>query len=430
MVHFELPKLAVRDLDPRSAAIVDICSLKIRQQIELQGMFFGRRICCRAVTGYRRAIFEETIAQTYAGHCSDIASTFICSLIVYRKRLYLLTWASFEKDTSAVSTCGKKVIYTAAPRSCRQFGRHLYKRLACKLETVGSKNLYEYRNHSAAIHVKAVHDNVSTFEINPRKMSLLLPANIVTDAPTLPGIRTQSLPHPRSVAHEPTAPREIGGVLSTQLRSEAPVAGGGLSASKHRRCGRGAAKVGNKCRHIVLNSRVARGRRGDKATVCASTSTRLSAGTTLSLWRRTSKETIRATLERTSNGLPLFGARGSSTYTHVPRGWIYSRAPCCYRTCRVDVPGRWRCRRPEMVTGRHDNGRVCSGGRGGRTVRLLAYHRGEPGSTPYGVTPEFSLVRNGEGVALVGGFSRYAAVSPALALCRCSIFASFRITNY
>ncbi|KAJ8878392.1 hypothetical protein PR048_018970 [Dryococelus australis] len=34
--HFEQPKLVVRNFDPRSAAIVDKCSLKIRQQIELQ----------------------------------------------------------------------------------------------------------------------------------------------------------------------------------------------------------------------------------------------------------------------------------------------------------------------------------------------------------------------------------------------------------
>ncbi|KAJ8893086.1 hypothetical protein PR048_005669 [Dryococelus australis] len=37
-VHFEPPKLAVRNLDPRLIAIVDRCSLKIRQQIELRSI--------------------------------------------------------------------------------------------------------------------------------------------------------------------------------------------------------------------------------------------------------------------------------------------------------------------------------------------------------------------------------------------------------
>ncbi|KAJ8865823.1 hypothetical protein PR048_033345 [Dryococelus australis] len=37
-VHFEPPKLAVRNLDPRSEAIVDKCSLKRRQQIELRSI--------------------------------------------------------------------------------------------------------------------------------------------------------------------------------------------------------------------------------------------------------------------------------------------------------------------------------------------------------------------------------------------------------
>ncbi|KAJ8891915.1 hypothetical protein PR048_004474 [Dryococelus australis] len=39
-VHFKPPKLEVRNLDPRSAAIVDKCSLKIRQQLELRPLVF------------------------------------------------------------------------------------------------------------------------------------------------------------------------------------------------------------------------------------------------------------------------------------------------------------------------------------------------------------------------------------------------------
>ncbi|KAJ8877428.1 hypothetical protein PR048_021882 [Dryococelus australis] len=35
---------------------------------------------------------------------------------------------------------------------------------------------------------------------------------------TCPGIRTQSLPHPRSVAHQPTAPRKVGSRLKVQYR--------------------------------------------------------------------------------------------------------------------------------------------------------------------------------------------------------------------
>ncbi|KAJ8897546.1 hypothetical protein PR048_002895 [Dryococelus australis] len=75
-VHFEPPKLAVRNLDPRSSAIVDKCSLKIRQQIELRSII--RNVICRGSNqdmpfGSRRAdlkIPKAHLAVVCTGKCS------------------------------------------------------------------------------------------------------------------------------------------------------------------------------------------------------------------------------------------------------------------------------------------------------------------------------------------------------------------------
>ncbi|KAJ8865733.1 hypothetical protein PR048_033254 [Dryococelus australis] len=229
----------------------------------------------------------------------------------------------------------------------------------------------------------------------------------------LPEIRIQSLPHTRSVAHQPTAPQRSDDVA----RGNADFAQGGIRRVVYTiRSRAGLSKV------LILPRTACTGIAGAAPPSPAGDSEPVvfvgAAWPAVHLvWRRPNCAGLESHMNMyvIRRGPPPCGSKSDCMPAFVMAG-----RHCSLGSPLVDD-------RPIMNAVKH---RVVSGwGNGGRVVSPFASHQGDPGSIPGRDSPDFRMWESCRTMPLVSGFSRGTPVPPGLLFRRCSILTSMTLVG-